>query len=1194
MPNAGRSALGSKSGLKPGVPMPRVRLPENFVDRPDALQAVKEKLLLESGQTLVVSAIAGLGGLGKSVLATAIVLDEEVRSRFEDGILWVTLGQNPDLQSCLGDWIRELDKSRDSFSATTLESASGYLHSLLAERRMLLVVDDVWNAAHADWFRVGGVGCRVLVTTREAQISGAEVYPLALMSEGEAIDLVRWKLGKLWKAADEGEVRSFAKVLGYLPLALDLAANQVRDGLSWGELRAEFEDERRSVALEVLDSSEAWERLSEEEQRKYSLRACFNLSLKRLNSEQLRQFAWLGVLPEDVDLSGTIAEVLWDVKPIWVKRGLIDLRNRSFLTDGVATFEGVATYRVHDLMHDTARGLIEKGELGIENLEMAHGAFLERYRGRSIDGSWYGLKNDGYIHSHLTWHLEMANRIDDIHDLMEASNEYGRNFWFETCDCLGQPEIFLEDIKRGWTLAEELYSREKERSIILQCRYALITATLNSLADNLSIGIVIELVKKRFWSIEQAWACLERFKDESRITEAIQKLSPYFSKKLFNAAVRKSSSIQDETRRAGVLCALVKNENADSVMILNASKSIKNEIIRARVLRSLFKSSNLDLPKLLEAISLIQDEATHESLLGYNYSNKKNEDLENLLADLKLLNSVFGDNKTLLIDIENSILNFENNNNNDLQELFENTRLIKPEKTRTRILKLLTNIKNVNLSEIFEISESISSHTMRTEVLINLASIDNTYFSEALEATRSLQDEDKRAELLANLVSIDNTYFSEALEATRSLQDEDKRAELLANLASIDNTYFFEALEATRLMENIDKKENILISLVNIKNVDLLSLLEIARAVQDQEFYAGSLASISKIDISYFSESLKIVRLIESKHKRARILVSLAHMNTNCISEAGEAVRLIRSEYTRSELLCSLANISNKYFDEAWESIMVIHSEYHRARIVSSLTNINNDDFSKLIEFEKSIQDEYSRSRVLSSLANINDFNPLKILQSTQEIKSEFWQRRVLASLLKNNPDLIDSIENILLNQPKKIMPDKIQKIDDINEILKDNNGYLLNFSELLNSIRLIHNQSSQALPKDEGDDNSSYLSNLLETTKTIQDENYRAWILIERAKNASEQFIPAIYQSINDIIHEPIRIKAISGYLPRMPAALAYNDWKSHLHLLAHRTRADLMGDLATLYPAILHLGGEDAGRGMVGEMGRICKQWK
>jgi Effector-associated domain 4/NB-ARC domain len=82
----------SKSGLKLGAPMPGVRLPDNFVARTAALEAVKGKLLGESEQTLVVSAIAGLGGLGKSVLATAIVLDPEVQEWFADGILWVTLG----------------------------------------------------------------------------------------------------------------------------------------------------------------------------------------------------------------------------------------------------------------------------------------------------------------------------------------------------------------------------------------------------------------------------------------------------------------------------------------------------------------------------------------------------------------------------------------------------------------------------------------------------------------------------------------------------------------------------------------------------------------------------------------------------------------------------------------------------------------------------------------------------------------------------------------------------------------------------------------------------------------------------------------------------------------------------------------------------------------------------------------------
>ncbi|MEL6225242.1 MAG: NB-ARC domain-containing protein, partial [Cyanobacteria bacterium J06627_8] len=258
-----------------GVPFPRVRLPDNYVERPEALTAVKEKLLKETDQTLVVSAISGLGGLGKSVLATALVMDEEVQARFEDGILWVTLGQKPDLQTMLGEWIRELDKSREAFSANTLETASRYLNNLLLAKRMLLVVDDVWNAAHADWFRVGGAGCRVLVTTREAQLEGAEYYPLDLMSESQAIDLVRRKLEQQWSEDQTAEVKVFANSVGYLPLALDLATNQVRDGFSWAELQAEFESEREAVALEVLDASEAWEQLSEGEQRNYSLRACF-------------------------------------------------------------------------------------------------------------------------------------------------------------------------------------------------------------------------------------------------------------------------------------------------------------------------------------------------------------------------------------------------------------------------------------------------------------------------------------------------------------------------------------------------------------------------------------------------------------------------------------------------------------------------------------------------------------------------------------------------------------------------------------------------------------------------------------------------------------------------------------------------------------------------------------------------------
>ncbi len=51
--------------------------------------------------------------------------------------------------------------------------------------------------------------------------------------------------------------------------------------------------------------------------------------------------------------------------------------------------------------------------------------------------------------------------------------------------------------------------------------------------------------------------------------------------------------------------------------------------------------------------------------------------------------------------------------------------------------------------------------------------------------------------------------------------------------------------------------------------------------------------------------------------------------------------------------------------------------------------------------------------------------------------------------------------------------------------------------------------------------------------------------------------------------------------------------DWLTHLRLLAHRDRTGLMGDFVTLYPAILHLGGEGAMRGIVEEMKRVHGQW-
>ncbi len=129
------------------VPRQMPPLPDHFVERPEKQQQVKADLLCEGTKvgTLVVSAIYGLGGIGKSVLAAKLARDPDVQSHFSDGILWATLGQNPDILPLLSGWIQALGDN--DYKPTAIESASNHLRTLLYDKRVLLVVDDVLESS---------------------------------------------------------------------------------------------------------------------------------------------------------------------------------------------------------------------------------------------------------------------------------------------------------------------------------------------------------------------------------------------------------------------------------------------------------------------------------------------------------------------------------------------------------------------------------------------------------------------------------------------------------------------------------------------------------------------------------------------------------------------------------------------------------------------------------------------------------------------------------------------------------------------------------------------------------------------------------------------------------------------------------------------------------------------------------------
>ena len=542
-------------------------LPRHFVARDAEATKLKAMLLgdVETSGTVAVGAILGLGGLGKTTLVAAVARDPEVWERFHDGIVWVTLGKKPPVLSLLRHCIQSVG-GRDP-NVPLVDTASANLRSELVRKKCLVVLDDAWAVEDVKPFLASEGLSRFVVTTRRAHISAdleADLYEMPLMDGDQAVGLFATRLQRPIDGAERSQVLSLAQIVGFLPIAMEQLAAAVDRGtlltLLHDQLMAEIEN------LEGTNSSISRIQLRVE--------ACFNLSLKTLaeeNPEAFLGFAQLGLVKEDALIATPMCSVLWKSSPSHASEILERLLDDALLQPAPKLqLGGVAhtAYRLHDVLQPIARKQLFKLPDPPTSLPDAHQRLLALY-GKSVSNRWEALADDGYIHSHLAWHMQQAGDFDKLKKLLRVETSDGRNGWYELRKRGGQTDGFTDDYMRAWQWSFRQDVESAKESEIFPCiaeqvRYALYNSSLMSLATDFPPQIITALIKHQVWTIDKASSYSRQISDADHRVDALMSVAalaePELARVLLLLANRSlTPDIDEYPHRRGIMARMMTN-----------------------------------------------------------------------------------------------------------------------------------------------------------------------------------------------------------------------------------------------------------------------------------------------------------------------------------------------------------------------------------------------------------------------------------------------------------------------------------------------------------------------------------------------------------------------------------------------------------------------------------------------------------
>jgi tetratricopeptide (TPR) repeat protein/transcriptional regulator with XRE-family HTH domain len=415
-----------------------------LVGRDEALFQLKARLC--SGKNLVLTALNGLPGVGKTTLAVALAHDLQVLDHFRDGVLWSGVGPYPNVLALLSRWGTVLGvAAADMGRLTTAEAWAMALRSAIGTRQMLLVIDDVWKIEDVLAFKVGGPNCSYLVTTRfphiGVQFASEGTMMVHELSEDEGVTLLTRLVPELIMS-DPDAVQALVRLVGGLPLALTLMGKYLRTQAYSRQPR------RLHAAMERLQRAEERLRLSEPQAwlerspslptgTSVSLEAMITVSEQQLDEQARLALQSLAVFPAKPNTFSEEAALA----VCQVPSETLDILNDA----GLLQSSGPGRYTLHQTIADYA------------HIHLADAAAYERM----ID--YFA----NYVETHEKNHVALAQESTNIFAALQAAFERGylkalirivSGFarFLETRGLYDQAELHLQQAQQAATSLQDI------------------------------------------------------------------------------------------------------------------------------------------------------------------------------------------------------------------------------------------------------------------------------------------------------------------------------------------------------------------------------------------------------------------------------------------------------------------------------------------------------------------------------------------------------------------------------------------------------------------------------------------------------------------------------------------------------------------------------------------------------------------